>query len=478
MSEISVPTVRDISFFTTYRCNSRCLNCCIWREESKPESKAEIDETQLGRLFDDPLFQRCTGIGLAGGEPTISPFFWKLLEMLPADKQVTVTTNALSSRRLITFLENCKHPEKYMIQVSVDGLAAVHDRIRGIEGSFEKAIHLLESLKLLRINRLLSFTINRLNYFQLRACYDLARELGARFSTRMAYCGGAYDNRENRDVFAYHPDELCAIDESLKKIIRGELENPEHSPAQLVFLNGITGYFKKERKALPCLAMETGLVIDPYGDVFPNCPAMMTSIGSLRNESLSTIWSGKEASMARQRISAHRCGGCWNDCQVVTNIQYQHDFLETQYLELKLDWLKDKPISDAIDFGGGHVEYLLEGWYDLERDGTFFYRWTAPRFSFLIPEGTREIEMFALVPDGGDEKIIMAAQLVLNHQRAEYELIGVAGWQKYRIDFPIPVNNMAKCQLRLNRYYCPYEKGDGADRRKLGMAVNYIRFVK
>jgi MoaA/NifB/PqqE/SkfB family radical SAM enzyme len=478
VTETAFAPLQDINFFTTYRCNSRCLNCCIWRDAPKSESKAEIDETQLKRLFDDPLFQRCAGIGLAGGEPTISPFFWKLLEILPDDKHVTITTNALSSRRLITFLQQCNHPEKYMIQVSVDGLGAVHDRIRGVEGSFDKAVHLLESLKMLHINRLLSFTVNRLNYFQLLDCYHFAQELGARFSTRMAYCGGAYENKENRDVFAFHPDELSAMDESLKTIIRAELDKPGHSPAQLVFLKGITGYFKKERKELPCLAMETGLVIDLYGDVFPNCPAMMTAVGSLRSDTLSTIWSGRQAAIARQWISTHRCGGCWNDCQVVTNIQYQRDVLETQYLELKLDWLKDRPIRDAIDFNSGHMEYLLEGWYDLERDGSFAYRWTEPRFSFLIPEGTREVEMFAMVPDGGDEKTVIAAQLVLGTQRVENEFIGVAGWQTYRMNFPIPVTEMTRCQLRLNHSYCPHEKGDGMDRRKLGMAVNYIRFLK
>lgn len=470
------PVLQDINFFTTYACNSRCMNCCIWKGKDDPERAAGMDEGQLLRLFDDPLFRNCRSIGLAGGEPTISPFFWKLLPLLPEDKHITITTNALSSRRLIRFFETCRTPERYLVQVSVDGPAAVHDRIRGVGGSFDRAVKLLEALQTLHVDRLLSFTLNRLNYHHLTAGYELAQRLGARFSTRMAHSGGAYGNRENKSLFLLPPEELSSAETQLKRIIRHELGKADHSPAQLVFLDGICNYCRGEVAALPCMAMETGLVMDLYGEVFPNCPAMMRSIGCILEDTLSHIWAGERASRARALITARQCGGCWNDCQVVTNIGCRTEFLSAHYARLKSAWLKERAVPSAIDFGTRHSDYLLEGWHDLEVDGGFAYRWTHPRFSFFVPEGTRRLDLHAMIPGGGRADKRIRIEVINRDNRNELEITGSSGWQTYPVDFSEPLTTTTECRFQVTPYYCPEESGDGADGRKLGMAVHKIGF--
>ena len=276
--------VNDINFFTTYKCNSRCQNCFIWQGQTQPPNKKELSVEQLARLFADPLFLSCQSIGLAGGEPTISPFFWKLLDLLPDNKHVTITTNALSTKRLVNFLGNAKRRQKYLVQVSLDGIGEVNDRVRGVKGAYTKTIALLEQLKELDVERLVSFTINRLNYHQLVDCYDLANEFGAQFSTRMAHDGGAYANEESRAIFKFDQKELEFLDDSIDTIISQELKKTTHFPARLVFMKKITDYFRGNQKNLPCMALRSGMVIDLYGDVFPNCPAMMKAIGNLQRD--------------------------------------------------------------------------------------------------------------------------------------------------------------------------------------------------
>ena len=147
------------------------------------------------------------------------------------------------------------------------------------------------------------------------------------------------------------------------------------------------------------------MVIDLYGNVFPNCPVLMKPIGSLQKERLSEIWKGEKALKMREVIDAFRCGGCWNDCQVITNIATNKKFLKKEYEELKIAFLRGKSIPDVIDFNQENCFLLLNGWYKPEGNSQFRFCWTEPEFSILIPEGTVALEIFALLPSKGSNSL-------------------------------------------------------------------------
>lgn len=468
---------QDINFFTTYQCNSRCQNCFIWQGQRQSPDKKELGVEQLSRLFADPIFLKCPSIGLAGGEPTISPFFWKLLDLLPGDKHVTITTNALSGKKLVDFLSMAKQGKKYLIQVSLDGIGETNDRVRGVKGAYKKTIALLEKLQELDVERLISFTINRLNYHQLVDCYDLANEYGAQFSTRMAHTGGAYLNKENRGFFEFDKNELEALDCGLDMIISQELKKPSHFPSRLVFIKKITDYYRGIQEDLPCMALKSGIVIDLYGDVFPNCPAMMKAIGNLHEQTLIDIWRGEKAHEMRAKIDKLKCGGCWNDCQVVTNIEFDREFLDNEYSRLKIAHLKGRPIPDLIDFNQGDSSMLLSGWYDLEGDSDFKFRWAEQEFSILVPDNTGALEIFAMFPGTIQADIQGRLEVFLEEQKVgEFEL-EESEWRSYSFKFDPNVKSLSVCKFRLNVCYCPQAAGKSDDGRKLGLAIKRISFL-
>lgn len=468
---------QDINFFTTYQCNSRCQNCFIWQGQRQSPDKKELGVEQLSRLFADPIFLKCPSIGLAGGEPTISPFFWKLLDLLPGDKHVTITTNALSSKRLINFLSMAEQEKKYLIQVSLDGIGETNDRVRGVKGAYRKTIALLEKLKELDVERLVSFTINRLNYHQLVDCYNLANEYGAQFSTRMAHTGGAYLNKENRSFFDFDKNELEALDYALDMIISQELKKPSHFPSRLVFIKKITDYYRGIQEDLPCMALKSGIVIDLYGDVFPNCPAMMKAAGNLHEQTLSDIWRGEKANEMRAMIDKLKCGGCWNDCQVVTNIEFDREFLDNEYSRLKIAHLKGRPIPDLIDFNQGDSSLLLSGWYDPEGDSDFKFRWTEQEFSILLPGGTASLEMFAMTPPDSRPDSPYTMDVVMGQEKMGAIAFTGSDWKGYSVSLLRRTNGLTPCKFRLSGYYCPKEAGKSEDGRKLGLAIQGISFA-
>ena len=475
--EVKYP--QEINFFTTYSCNSRCLNCFIWKEQELAPTREELDSEEINKLFSDSLFVRCTTLGLAGGEPTISPFFWKLLGRLPEDKRIAITTNALNSKELVDFLSRSQNNKGRVIQVSVDGLEEVNDRVRGIKGAYRKATALLEQLQELDVERLVSFTINRLNYHQVKDCYELANHYGAEFSTRLAYCGGAYSNRQKHRLYEFNHKELEVLDRLLESIVFQELQRPGHYPPKVIFISKIIDYYRGVQQDLPCKALETGMVIDLYGDVFPNCPAIMKPIGNLKQEKLSDIWAGKRADEVRKEIDALKCGGCWNDCQMVNNIALDKDFVDREYEKLKIAFLRGRPVPDIIDFDRNEFSLLLNGWFALEGDAGFRLRWSEQEFSILSPQGTRSLEIFGMLPKPNTHSYTPGTlDVVVDNERTASITLVESQWKNYSITLIRPVEDLTPIRFKLSRYYCPREEGKSNDGRKLGMAVNRISFLR
>lgn len=468
----------SINFFTTYQCNSRCRNCQIWQGKLQPPTHEKMDTAILERLLSDPIFTQCPVVGLAGGEPTIAPFTWQLLKMLPSDKSVSITTNSLNSAKLVEYLRSLDNRERFAVQLSLDGIGPVNDLVRGIEGAYLKTLQLLQHLEELGVRRLISFTINRLNTDQLLACYELAEKHGAVFSTRLAYSGGAYSNQDNQEIYRLDHDLLSAVDRQLETILDREIKKPNHSPAQLVFWRRMTDYVRGSQRDLPCLAMHSGLVIDLYGNVFPNCPVMMQPLGNLHQADLSEIWQSAEAEKTREAISQLACGGCWNDCQVVTNIAMVEDFLEHEYSLLKLNDLRQgggiRPRK--VDFNSAKAGPILSGWFELDGPDDFRFRWTKSKFSLVAPGPTSTVRFFGQFPVLADGKRQQEVEVSVGELRNGLSVPADAVWREYSFALPQPAGEGDIIRFELEAFLCPAADGRSQDSRQLGMAIRTIEF--
>ena len=127
----------------TYACNLSCAHCLSSsgrrdpRELTTEQCEAVIDELQRMQVF---------YVNIGGGEPTIRPDFWHLLEYA-VDHQVGVkfSTNGVRiTPERAAFLASTDYVD---VQVSLDGATAeVNDYVRG-PGSFEMAQRALTNLQ-------------------------------------------------------------------------------------------------------------------------------------------------------------------------------------------------------------------------------------------------------------------------------------------------------------------------------------------
>ena len=126
----------------TYACNLACVHCLSSsgrrdpRELSTDQCKAIIDELERMQVF---------YVNIGGGEPTVRPDFWELVDYATAHKVgVKFSTNGV---RITEEVAARLAASDYVdVQISLDGATAdINDAVRGA-GSFAMAVRALENL--------------------------------------------------------------------------------------------------------------------------------------------------------------------------------------------------------------------------------------------------------------------------------------------------------------------------------------------
>ena len=129
------------------------------------------------RLIDDLADFGSPVMLFSGGEPLVRPDLTKLIEhAVGRGMRAVISTNGT----LIT-------PDKAMelkdlglsyVGISLDGLAEVNDRFRGVPGAFDQAVAGIRNCQEVGLKVGLRFTINKRNAVEVPAIFDLLEKLG------------------------------------------------------------------------------------------------------------------------------------------------------------------------------------------------------------------------------------------------------------------------------------------------------------
>ena len=128
----------DLAVIVTYRCNSRCTMCGTWRHPSK-----EAEE------FSPDLLRKLPGgfgrLNITGGEPALRRDLGEICDILaPKAERLEISTNGYFTDRLVAAAR--AHPG-LTVRISVEGVGEVNDRIRGVDGGFERAVRSFDELR-------------------------------------------------------------------------------------------------------------------------------------------------------------------------------------------------------------------------------------------------------------------------------------------------------------------------------------------
>ena len=319
---------RMLTYAVTFTCNARCVFCDSWRKTSA----GDLELPEIERIFRD--LPRLDIVRLTGGEPFVRPDFPEIVRLAAVHLDpgvLHITTNGFLTGKIVRFAESRDRSRRLDLLVSIDGLAGVHDRVRGREKAFERAIATVEALaprqEELRLRLAVNQTVaDREGAADYRRLRDRLRPLGVRNQLVMAYAASATYSVDDETVVAPRttgdfeafgripvPETQALLDEAAR-----DLAGAPRSVriAKRYYLDGIRNRLVHGRGKPnpPCVALSSHIRMLPNGDV-PTCQFNTLRAGSLRREGHRQLLKSDAARKQRKWVQA--CPGCWAECEVL-----------------------------------------------------------------------------------------------------------------------------------------------------------------
>ncbi|GGF53704.1 putative coenzyme PQQ synthesis protein E PqqE [Marmoricola endophyticus] len=246
----------------TYACNLACTHCLSSSgrrdpdELSTEECKALIDEFERMQIF---------YVNIGGGEPTVRPDFWELLDYAVAH-HVGVKFSTNGFRITPERAAKLAATDYVDVQVSLDGATAeVNDSVRG-RGTYDAALRAMANLRDAGMKDFkMSVVCTRHNIGQLDEFKAIADTYGAQLRlTRLRPSG------RGADVW----DELHPLPEQQRELYDWLVANGDQVLTGDSFFH-LSAFAEDGQGALPglnlCGAGRVVCLVDPVGDVYA-CP--------------------------------------------------------------------------------------------------------------------------------------------------------------------------------------------------------------
>ncbi|MCK4325646.1 radical SAM protein [bacterium] len=300
---------RYLHFNITYQCNLRCRMCNIWKRyrENKAKMKEEMSLVEIESFFQNnkAFLSNLQSVGLTGGEPFLRPDLVEIVRSIHSilpQARVGIQTNGFLPDIILEKLKDIQsfYPS-VSLAVSLDGSEETHDQMRGVRGTYKKAINTIRYAKELGIKSItVGMTLTSLNYHEVLDVYRIAEKYNCEFSCFPAEAGTRYSNIG--ESYGFSEEEKKKVVEELK-----EFGYHYYMDNLRLFWEG-----KKKRRTLPCYSGYTSLDLDPYGNVRP-CVLLPDIFGNIKEEPLRKMLYSQRAKAIKEKIK--NCS-CWCQCEV------------------------------------------------------------------------------------------------------------------------------------------------------------------
>lgn len=304
---LSFPTAFYLEL--TSRCPNRCLGCGNVFLDRRQQAGLP---TEMGwkdwQAILEKISPTATMVKLTGGEPTISPHFYRIVDFLEAHRiPFVVLTSGIWShpQKLLASLGAQEHFRGFLISLhgSTDSR---HEEFTQAAGSYRRALQSIQRASAVGMDVSVSTILLRSNLGELKAIADAALAHGARNMLFARHIGPAVPG------FTLNEKDLRqAVQEVISLQQQGYPVKIGNCVPQCFHPNPSTG----------CTAGLTFCTIDPAGNLRP-CNHSKTQAGSLLDRSLEELWMGPELQSWRSLL-ATACtdcpsfAGCGGGCKVM-----------------------------------------------------------------------------------------------------------------------------------------------------------------
>jgi len=316
----------NYTFSVTFKCNSRCKTCNIWKlYENTKGKELNTDEWEMviKNLGDAPFW-----ITLSGGEPFLRKDIVDMVESINTYNKpgiINIPTNGILRNipdKIEEILEILKNSNtKLVINYSIDGIGELHDEIRGVKGNWEKVLDSYLRTKELK-NKYdnlvvgIHTVISKWNVDKLPeiAKYLMNNLKPDQYITEIAEERFEMENFENKPTPNPKDYEVAInflikeIEENLKENRWGGLSKITES-FRIEYYKYVRDLYLGINNGMKSYAGFATCQISPVGDVW-ECAVYATKMGNLRDfdYDFKKLWNSKQAWEVRERVKKeHKC---------------------------------------------------------------------------------------------------------------------------------------------------------------------------
>ena len=320
--------MRLLFWETTIKCNLSCAHC---RRLETDEAAITDMSTEQGK----GLIEQLALLGrkqpfmpvlvFSGGEPLCRE---DIFELINAAKAAGIVPALATNGTLIDadVAQKIAGSGVMRVAVSLDGATAdVHNKLRQLEGAFERALESIKNLADKKVVFQINITLTKQNAHQLKEVYELTKSIGAValhvFMLVPVGCGQVLAETDILSPGEYEEKllEICQLDRlgqlqvkvtcgpHYERVIRQQ--GLYQARSKQGFAGSNTPVHGKASKG--CLAGLGVLFVGHQGDVFP-CGYLPIKCGNVLEETIEEIWY-KNQDLARMRDSSAlegKCGIC------------------------------------------------------------------------------------------------------------------------------------------------------------------------
>ena len=332
------PTPVDVSLKVTEKCNSRCITCNVWREQS---NKPELTIEDLEKIFYQLKAVKIKTIGLYGGEPLlrkdIGEVARKAKSIMKESRILLITNGLLLKNKAKELLDGgCDY-----VCISLDGIGEVNDKIRGVPGDYQRVIEGIEELKKIDTKKKVKINIGTTlisqNIHQVPQLINLAREFGISWSFNL-FDTSPYHFRNIDNPLSLKKIDEGLIDETIKYMHQERKKYPQTlvgiDPIGLEFARE---YLKGKEPFFHCVLGYIRIYIDSYMNVYSGCWAL-SPMGNLNQEELKNILNSPRYKERLRKMYQLKCPYC--TCGYLINCLFNNPFAGIQFLFRNISFIK------------------------------------------------------------------------------------------------------------------------------------------
>ena len=293
-----------ISWNLTRKCNLRCPHCYL---EAGTAAENELTTAECLGLLEEMKSLGTEMVILTGGEPLLRRDIYELANAASSQGLWVVmgTNGVLVTEAVARKMVECGVKG---VGISIDSLdPEKHNSFRGGPNAWQYSVRALDICRDNGLEVLVQTTVTEMNYAEIPAMLDFAREKGA-WSFNLYFLVQTGRGRQMEELSTARTEDMLADLVEAQERRRPMLVRSKNAPhfKRIAYEKGLGGL-----ESGGCMAGTQYCRITPEGDVTP-CPYMTVSAGNIRERSFREIWETSPVLLQLRDLGQlkGRCGQC------------------------------------------------------------------------------------------------------------------------------------------------------------------------